>query len=434
MKKVKCESIGTGVSVNKGLSIKIRIKPLKITTIDLLDITFLLWFLNLPLRAIFVKIGFPSTWAQLAVGILTYVPLTVYFIQLRHLPWKYFNWIFFICASYFLITLLIHPEYNAWYSRDIYGVMYSVFRPDHGAIWAFLMVEISGNYERLWKNIKRYAVVLFIYNIYLLINMHRIGYWTSYNAAGELAAKSYSLDFGYNMIFISLISLVCYRQKKKIYYLLLSISAMFLTLLYGSRGAFICMIVFLLFCLLNGAQSDIRKFLYSAGILIAGVFLYYFGNTIIQKSAYFLLDTFHFSSRTLTQIINGDIVDDSGRSTIYEIVRKAIKENPIWGYGAYGDRPLVGPRYYWGYSHSIIYEMLIDFGVILGSTILIVLVYKSLKLIFSLKDWNKIYIIIIIFSMCMRLIVSDTFWGNNFFWMLLALLICRIDREMPDFG
>ena len=25
--------------------------------------------------------------------------------------------------------------------------------------------------------------------------------------------------------------------------------------------------------------------------------------------------------------------------------------------------------------------------------------------------------------MCMRLLVSDTFWGNDFFWMLVGILL-----------
>ena len=91
--------------------------------------------------------------------------------------------------------------------------MYTIFRPDHGAVWAFLMIELAGSYSNVLRNLKRYAVVLFFYNLIQLFQAIQAGHWTSYNLSGQLADKGYSLDFGYNMIFVTLVVLVCFLEK-----------------------------------------------------------------------------------------------------------------------------------------------------------------------------------------------------------------------------
>lgn len=395
----------------------------------LLDMTCVMWLCSMPMRILVSKIlgvfGI-GAFTIPVVGILIFLPLIIYILFERRLPWRYFHWILLFCILFFGVTLLVHPEYKEWYTRDIYGVMYTVFRPDHGAVWAFLMIEISGTRERIWKNLKIYSLVLFAYCFYQLHIAQIQGYWTSFNAIGELAEKSYSLDFGYDMIFICLIALSCYFMEKKTICILFCVLSAFLAVVYGSRGALICMCIYFLFYFLNGSQKEWRRFFYSIAIILAGIIVYFWGMTILQTFASFLLEIFHVSSRTLTQIINGNLMDDSGRDAIYQIAREAISENPIWGYGAYGDRPFIGPVYYWGYSHSIFYEMMIDFGVILGSVLLGIIIYKSAKLIFGNSDKMTGCIFLVIFSMDMRLLVSDTFWGNRFFWMTLALLfVCN---------
>ena len=389
---------------------------------ELLDLTVLLWFLDLPLRAVIVKLGIPSSVSPFAACILIYAPLFAYIYLERRLPWKYFHWVFLFCALFFGVTLLIHPDYISWYTRDIYGVMYTVFRPDHGAVWAFLMIELAGSYSNVLRNLKRYAVVLFFYNLIQLFQAIQAGHWTSYNLSGQLADKGYSLDFGYNMIFVTLVVLVCFLEKKQIRYLILCGIIAFLVLQYGSRGAFLCAIVFFLLYLITRNKTVFGRIKCSAGIGIAGIAAYFFGTSILQAAASFLIATFHISSRTLVTIANGKMMDDNGRDKIYELAREAIWENPVFGQGAYGDRPFVGRKYYWGYSHSIVYEMMVDFGVVLGSIILIFLLYKALRTILTLNDRTALYTVILVFSMCMRLAVSDTFWGNNFFWMMLALI------------
>lgn len=407
--------------------INIRLKNLNWTFRSelLLDLTCVLWLCNAPLRLVLMnllRIVRLSGFTILFENILIFIPLVLYIVIERVIPWKYFHWLLLMLSSFFVITLKIHPEYEYWYSRDIFGVWYTVFRPDHGAIWAFLIVELSQKEERLWKNLNVYAVVLFLYNLYNLYQATIAGTWMAYNATGELAEKSYSLDFGYDMVFIALVALSQFQEKKTYKYIILATACFFLSITQGSRGALICLAVFLGLSMFNGKQSSSKKILYVFIFIVIVLVFYSYGLTLVQNAALFLMNHFHVSSRTLLQLTSANIASDSGRDGIYAIALDAIRKNP-WGYGAYSDRVFIGPRYYWGYSHSIVYEMALNFGVIGATIVLITLLVKSLKLVFFEKNPVIVTIYTIFFSIDMRLIVSDTFWGNTFFWMSLAVLM-----------
>ena len=287
--------------------INIRLKNLNWTFRSelLLDLTCVLWLCNAPLRLVLMnllRIVRLSGFTILFENILIFIPLVLYIVIERVIPWKYFHWLLLVLSSFFVITLKIHPEYEYWYSRDIFGVWYTVFRPDHGAIWAFLIVELSQKEERLWKNLNVYAVVLFLYNLYNLYQATIAGTWMAYNATGELAEKSYSLDFGYDMVFIALVALSQFQEKKTYKYIILATACFFLSITQGSRGALICLAVFLGLSMFNGKQSSSKKILYVFIFIVIVLVFYSYGLTLVQNAALFFDESFSCFIKNITSI------------------------------------------------------------------------------------------------------------------------------------
>lgn len=418
------------LGVPKKWSIKIgKIAAIKLCALP--NITCILWICNGLLRAVCARIlsffGLAAFASYLAAFVI-YTPLLLYIIWAKKIPWKYFHWVLLLCAGFFSITLLIHPDYARWYFRDSYGVMQLVFSPDRGAIWGFLMIEISGTVGRLWNNLRCSAWGIGIYNIYLFLQARSLGYWEYMNSSGVVAKRSYSLEFGYSMMFVLFVSFVCFELYQKRIYKWICVISFVLMLCAGSRGAFICLCVFLILYLFFKKGKITYKIAAGAGIVAAGGTLYLLYNEMVLLLN-LVLERVNIQSRTLQMLISGETMDDSGRSRIYQLIWSAIKENPVLGYGAFGDRQFIAPQYNWGYSHSILYELMADFGIPLGILILVLLVVWSLLSIVKCKNKLMLYVMMILFSMSARLLISNTFWGDPYFWMLLAALVLNLKMK-----
>lgn len=399
----------------------------------LIDLTVILWFCNAPLKSIVhIPLGMLGMGGlTIAVaGFVTFIPLFLYLLLERRLPCKRFLSLYVIVALLFAITLSMHPEYEYWYGREIYGIAYTVFRPDHGALWAVLMVELCGSYKRLFKNLSVAAVVIFFHNIYLAYSATAVGYWTYFSESGVVAQRSYDLDFGYNMAFVAIVAMVhAIRKRNKALWAVAFICIM-LDLRFGSRGSLLCIVAMSVFWLMSSRASLRKKVILLAFIIPLVAVIAIYGEAILFGLADFLSGTLGLESRTITSFLQGDLLNDNGRDGIYQIAQAAIEANP-YGYGAYADRAIIGPHYYWGYSHNIYYEMALNFGVVGAVCLLVLIAAAFLICLIRTKDQDCRAAVIVCASMCMRLLVSDTFWGNIYFWMLIGILLTYYFRLHP---
>lgn len=397
------------------------------TCFELQDLTVILWFCSTPLKALlsrFLYLFNAQELTQLLATIIIFLPLILQVLIRRELPsCKYFCLVFFFVGLFFCFTLFANPSYERWFLRENYGVFDTVFRPDQGAIWAFLMVEISKEPEKLFKNLRTTAIVLLLYNFFAAYQSIQVGGWTYIDYMGNESLRPYSLEFGYSSMFVSLVLFASFLLDKKFIYLFFGVVSIFMTLQYGSRGPLICLLGFLLITILFFITDKKTKIIFLPIMLFFVLLFITTGDQIILLIAT-QLNVMGVDSRTVVAILNNQMFDDSGRETIYALAQKAIELNPF-GYGAYGDRPIIGPFYNWGYSHNICFEMAITFGVIPAILILfLILFFSFLNIVIKTGDLSKRYLVAIMFSMSLGLLISDTYWGSIYFWSLIALLIC----------
>lgn len=396
----------------------------------LLNLTTILWFCGTPLRAVLSRLLYLvglSDHVQLVAGIVIYLPLFLYSVLYRELPrCRTFVTVFLVVVATFAVTYLVHPEYEYWFIRDNYGVAYTIFSPDRGALWALLMVEISMSTGNLWRTLKAVALIQFLYGLFSVYQaMQNGGSWSYIDYQGETSSRDYSLEFGYNMIFVALVCLAMFLKEKKKLPLIPFVVCVLLVLEYGPRGSFLCLFVFVILCILFGIRS-VRIWVFLLPVLIAAIaVVVLFGNDMLLSFGNYLKYDLGLDSRTIDAIVFDDLYADSGRDNIYDLAISAIRSNPF-GYGAYGDRPIIGPYYNWGYCHNIYYEMAINFGVLPAAVILALIVAMSVFRLTKAKDPASFSEIAVVLSMCACLIVSDTFWGYEYFWMLVGILIIPI--------
>jgi O-antigen ligase len=246
----------------------------------------------------------------------------------------------------------------------------------------------------------------------------------AYNQYGILAERDYDLDFGYAVAFVTLVATVSFIQRRRPVYLVAAAVALAALVRWGSRGGFICLVAFILLALVTHLRRP-RTRLAVGAIAAALIPVSLNLNAWLIRVAQFLHDHFGISSRTLNSILQDRALDDSGRDQIYALAVDAIRHGGPFGYGPFGDRPIIGEFYFWGYCHNIALELMVDFGLVGGVALCVLLVLACVRHFHLSPDPLLVWVTVLVLAMATRLLLSDTFWGNQFFWMLLALLLLR---------
>ena len=169
-------------------------------------------------------------------------------------------------------------------------------------------------------------------------------------------------------------------SEKKVLNVLLSLLAGFFLLVSGSRGAAITFIAFIFLYHIIAGEFTSKKLMiivFACALMIA--FVYNLDSIFSWLAQFF--KKFGISTR-LIDLINGSesgIYRSDGRVLIYETALERIE---IIGGGLFFDRCITS----YAYAHNFILEVLLDFGLILGIPILLIIGYKIFR--FAKKAHN----------------------------------------------
>lgn len=242
--------------------------------------------------------------------------------------------------------------------------------------------------------------------------------------AGYASVGTYSMSLSYYMLLPAIIYMNEFMEKTSFKSGVALLISFLVILSLGSRGAIMCIGVFIILKSLRfqGSITYIRvvTYLIIFSIIVIG---FIFLNEILGYIYNFLLGH-GIQSRNLRLFLEGG-VRLSGRDSIYNSVFREILNNPFLGIGLAGDRLIVGGSY----AHNIFIEILADFGVIIGSFIIVALLYIIIKsLIF--KDVKTYNMVIIWLSIgFVSLFVSGSYLTDFKFWIMLGLLLGKLQKN-----
>lgn len=326
--------------------------------------------------------------------------------------------IFMIC----MITYLFHPEYDYWlFHHEEFNIWLALFRPDQG-LYLFLFISLINSPQKLFKTLKWSGFVLIAYNVYKLIYANVVrGYWVT-TGIQRGAEGEYNLGFGYDVLLLFVLFTVLGKRESKWYYGLSGI-ALVCILIGGSRGPLLGVALIVLIQMWD--RLRIRRMIEKltiTGLLAVGCGLIIVNFPTIMLNLGLLLQRFGFSSRTVMLLVSGNYHSDSGRGTLYSIALDLIKTGGPFGHGIYGDRFVISQQtsLWIGYCHNIALEILVDFGYLLGGIILIVMIWRILRILRAPDSvWRSLYLIFLIASS--QLILSGSLWYIASFWAAIAL-------------
>lgn len=203
--------------------------------------------------------------------------------------------------------------------------------------------------------------LMFISNIVIIESvLYKISWFTTFLALiylvsylnGKFSISVYNMGFSYGL----LLPMLSLYSNKKPHSVIASLFLFIIILGVGSRGAAIIYIAYVLY---DAFQS------YRKQIILIILFLVAFLLILPHLADWF--ESLGVSSRTLGFLSTNNITHMTGRDVIYENLIIVFWNNPIKGIGLFGDRFYLDG----GYSHNIILELYLNWGLLIASFIII---------------------------------------------------------------
>lgn len=250
----------------------------------------------------------------------------------------------------------------------------------------------------------------------VLVPLNAIGTIRLLNEWGNVG---YSMGLGYACTIPAVFLFWNFFEKRKILDLIAALTMVLCIISFGSRGPLLGLGVWIVFYILKNKKGKKGGLVFL--IIIAALVFLLFSNAILT-SVGGILHSMGIESRTIDLLFSGDeTVHMSRRDEFHKVLLAQVNMHPLAIRGINAEYLVLET-----YAHSIIVEIIYQFGILVGSFILLSILGKSIKT-FRLKynevtfDIVSIIEIFMITALC-QLMVSSSIWILPHFWLWLSLL------------
>lgn len=281
----------------------------------------------------------------------------------------------------------------------------------------FLLLITEFDYEKLMKFLIPFSRTTLIVAIIAFFDYLKVNRSTT---------PDY-MSFAYMMLTPILICFIV-GVKGHVVDRILSIIGSFVIFVVGCRGAVVSLAAFFLLYILyfylpkREQKSSWGKLVLIPILLSVVVF---FEKILVYISLG--LEKIGFSSRTVNKLLAGTdaFVESEGRKTIWD---QAMNNIGIIGKGLFGDRTVLVDEYSRSvYAHNFALEILIDFGLLIGSILLLIMLVIIVRVfILSLKSQSLLRINLLFVAISILLVkhmLSASFLTSFDFWFYMGMLL-----------
>lgn len=339
---------------------------------------------------------------------ICYFVLLVIFLfkNIRFMPKKLFFLLMFFFASYFG-TLLLFPQ-NIRYMWTTANDLLA--NPTY--IWMFYVLPgfIATYYL---KDIKQFTSVFEKFSMVSIVLLS-IRFFVVFMISSVVPEY---MTFSYNLLLPTTFMLLLCIKEFKLYRAFLATLGVILIFVAGCRGALLGVVISLLIYIFFFGKLDKNTKNKVTILLVAFLVIVLFFYTPILYAISNKLNSIGLNSRTLEKLLSSSIIDDSGRG---DILNKAISHIDLFGHGLWGDRVILEGRY----PHNFIVEMLIDYGWILGTGILIIVMIILFKGLNRSNALMSVVLCSLLSTGFVKLFLSGSFVNQEpAFYVLIGLCV-----------
>lgn len=340
--------------------------------------------------------------------------------------------IYGISIGIFLLSYYIFPENRG----TILAISRSFFLYN---ITAFILFIEASKDSKLYEKIMKMIKCIFIFSVlYLLILIYK----------GE---SLYNVWLAKYFFLTSIFTVYDFYKNKNILSLTINILCLLALLITGSRTYLLlfCAFAILMFTLFIKKKIKVldkkKKIVLIISILVIStvIVLALIHYQEICNNLYNFFSEKGIEIRILRLVSTNNFFTSNDRlNRIYPMTADLIKENWLLGTGIGGDRVWIfnfyqemgiakegyGTSAY--YSHNLILELYSNFGVIIASIIMGVIIYSYCNTI-RCKNENINVILCLTFCSILPLMLAGTMWDNVYLWSLLGILIANLFDLKP---
>lgn len=321
--------------------------------------------------------------------------------------------LYVVCLLFVLFTMIIY-ESNAVFIGEHWTRILIAAVPMY-------FIGISFDFKKIKKDLFFWSLLgvlcSFLYQLYFV-------------STGRQALED-NMGASYNVLPSILYLFYWAISYHKIRYWLISFVGLLLCFTFGTRGPLLICLIFvlggILFKLIWSKAVFTKIFVTTVALLLS--LLLFYGDNLIKIIEWLscLVENLGMSTRIFDLLLEGEIANSTGRDRLAEKVITAILNRPILGYGIMGDWVITGHIY----VHNIFLEMWCQFGLILGTFILAVVIVLPLYVMFKYL-WKKDDFLFMFMLFCMvfvKLMLSGTYLTETYFFLLLGLSVRYFRRN-----
>lgn len=275
-----------------------------------------------------------------------------------------------------------------------------------------------------WKKFQTISVpftILGLITFFVLSFLNINGDITDQRELGYMSFSYQNLPFVISAFWLAI-------HRKSIGFWIIAPISMIVLLVTGSRGAFLCVLVYLLLELVLSKKTHIAIKI----ICFLLAFLVFFNIEPLMVELDGVLKGYGYHSRTVEKFFEGTFQDDSGRGDVFKYSWEIVLEHPIFGCGMAGSMPLLYEKVngirpigaQGAYSHNLFIELFMHYGIFLGAFICIWILYHIFRAFIRSRNKNVYNILFVFFSLTIpKLMITSTYLSEPEFFILLGLML-----------
>ncbi len=292
-------------------------------------------------------------------------------------------------------------------------------------LFIFIPMIIAGGIIDLEKN---HAFIYWVSCFYIIFLLCYLVFYYSRISTTHHDYIDY-MGFAYYAIPSLMIIVYEFFRKRTIISFIMAVIGGGYLIMCGTRGPILCTALFGCFCMFMYIKNGSTKQKVGIMLLILTGIIVLLNLRSIAVALYPVFARHNLSTRFFKYVIESrNVLEGTGRMSIYKVTIDNIKSHPLLGTGLFSDRKLFGGNDT-SYSHNFILEIINSYGILLGCSMLILLfglVVQSYRKTDS--EIYRYYIVIYFTASVVKLMLSYTFLGESTLYILIGICFAALRK------